>query len=218
MKSQKEILVGMLNSLCEKIIHSEKILTDLDSAIGDGDCGFGLKMGFEKVKEALPEIENESMGDILKKTGMIITANIGGTSGAIFGTGFMRLGISIGNKEKVTYKDVHKALESALEGMKLRGEDTKVGDKTLVDSLQPAVEEFGNASSMGKNVLEVMDLVVAAAKAGSDSTIPLIARKGRASYLGERSIGHRDAGSMAIYLMFESINNYLKESIYEENY
>jgi len=210
LKVQKEILFEMLSVLSEKMIVSEKLLTDLDSAIGDGDCGLGIRTGFQKVQQVLPTLQLQSMGGILKKVGSTLVGSIGGTSGAILGTGFMRLGKSLGDKEDIGLKDMHEALESALEGMKMRGEDTKVGDKTLIDALEPAVEAFGNAISFGEDGLTALGKAVSAAKAGSDSTIPLIARKGRASYLGERSIGHRDAGSMAIFLMFESIHNYLR--------
>lgn len=219
LKAQKEILFEMINALSEKMIESEKLLTDLDSAIGDGDCGLGIKTGFQKVQQVLPTLQMLSMGGVLKKVGSTLVGSIGGTSGAILGTGFMRLGKSLGDKENIDLKDMYEALENALLGMQMRGEDTKVGDKTLVDALQPAVEAFKNAVSSGENGSDALTKAVSAARVGSDSTIPLIARKGRASYLGERSIGHRDAGSMGIFLMFESINNYLRgQNEHEENY
>jgi len=215
-KSQKKILLELLEVICKKMVESEKILTELDSCIGDGDCGSGLKLGFQTVKEKLPTFTDQTMGNILKKVGMTLVATIGGTSGAIFGTGFMRLGKVIGDKETVTTNDVIAALKDALEGMKIRGEGTKVGDKTLIDALEPAVEELSKYLIEDSDIVEAVEKATEAAEKGSDSTINLIARKGRASYLGERSIGHRDAGSMAIYLIFDVVNNYFKGGFYNE--
>lgn len=216
MKSQKKILLELLEVICKKMVESEKILTELDSCIGDGDCGSGIKLGFQTVNEKLPTFTDQTMGNILKKVGMTLTATIGGTSGALFGTGFMRLGKLIGDKETVTTNDVVAALKNALEGMKIIGGETKVGDKTLIDALEPAIEALSNSLIGGNDIVDAVEKATEAALRGSDSTINLIARKGRASYLGERSIGHRDAGSMAIYLIFYVVNNYFKGGFYNE--
>jgi len=216
MKNQKKILLELLEVICKKMIESEKILTELDSCIGDGDCGSGIKLGFQTVNEKLPTFTDQTMGNILKKVGITLTATIGGTSGALFGTGFMRLGKVIGDKETVTTNDVIAALKNALEGIKIIGGETKIGDKTLIDALEPAIEALSNYLIGGNDIVDAVEKATEAALKGSDSTINLIARKGRASYLGERSIGHRDAGSMAIYLIFDTVNNYFKGGFYNE--
>lgn len=209
MGSHKEKMLGMLEAVSRKMIEAEKTLTDLDAVIGDGDCGSCIRLGFQTVLDKLPSLKEQNMGTILKQVGMALTSSIGGSSGAIFGTAFMRMGGKIGEKESVTLRDIHEALCAALEGVKVRGEGTQIGDKTLVDALEPAIDEIGKAAAEGLDTKSAVSRATEAARKGSDSTIPLIARKGRASYLGERSIGHRDAGSMAICLMFEAVNNYL---------
>ncbi|MDO8686164.1 MAG: dihydroxyacetone kinase subunit DhaL [Clostridiales bacterium] len=209
MKTQKEFFFELLEKICNRLIESEKLLTELDSAIGDGDCGIGIKSGFQEVLFKLCEWKEKSIGDILKQTGLTLSSTIGGTSGAIFGTGFMRIGGSLSNKVNITFSDIQVGLDAALDGMKMRGEGTQVGDKTLIDALEPAVREFGKALSEGKSAENIVNMALSAARTGSDSTINLIAKRGRASYLGERSIGHRDAGSMVICLIIEAVYEYL---------
>ena len=204
MSDQKAQLLQLLEAVGHKLIGAEKELTDLDSAIGDGDCGSSLKTGWTLILEKLPSLTNQTMGGVLTQTGMAIMSSVGGVSGAIYATAFLRAGKKIGPKTELTATDAHEALVAALNGMKERGEGTKVGDKTLVDALEPALEAFGAAAEAGEPVNAVLEKALAAARKGSDSTIPLVARKGRASYLGERSVGHRDAGSMVICLMFEA--------------
>jgi phosphoenolpyruvate---glycerone phosphotransferase subunit DhaL len=211
LSEQRKLLLGLLEAVSHKLIAAEKTLTELDSAIGDGDCGASIKKGFESVVEKLPSLEEQSMGTILKQVGLTISSNIGGVSGAIYATGFMRAGKSIGDKEQVTLQDIHEALQAALVGIKERGEGTQVGDKTMVDALEPAINAFGDAASEGSDVSVILEKALAAARKGSDSTISLQAKKGRASYLGERSIGHRDAGSMVICLMFEAAYDFYRE-------
>ncbi len=208
MTTQTETLLDLLEAISRKIIASEALLTELDSAIGDGDCGAGMKLGFETVLARLPGLRDKSMGIILKQTGMALTSSIGGSSGALYGTAFLRMGGKVGEQNPVTALLAAQALRAALEGIKQRGEGTVTGDKTMVDALEPAVEavEKGAAEGFGPHALARAAL--AAARAGSDRTIAMIARKGRASYLGERSIGHRDAGSMAIVLMFEAASEF----------
>ncbi len=213
MKEQKQILLGLLDSICRKLIAEEEILTDLDAAIGDGDCGASIKKGFQGVLDVLPSLADASMGIILKKCGMALTSSIGGVSGAIYATAFMRAGKCVGDKDQLTGTDIYEALKIALEGVKERGEGTKVGDKTMVDALEPAIEAFGDAINNGDNIGQGLQIAIDAARKGSDSTIDLVAKKGRASYLGERSKGHRDAGSMVICFMFETANKFYKKEI-----
>jgi len=203
--SQKDTLINIIESISKKLIEAEKTLTDLDSPAGDADCGSGVRRGFEAVTKIIPELGQMELGDILKKVGFTLAYTIGGTSGAMLGTGFIETGKSIGDKKEPDAKDWVTALENALAVIKRRGGNTQIGDKTLVDSLEPAIMAMKNlAGSSQINMFSIIEAAAAAAKAGSEQTIEMIARKGRASYLGERSKGHRDPGSLVIVIMFEA--------------
>ncbi len=207
MVEQKEQLLKLLEAVGQKLIAAEKTLTDLDAPIGDGDCGASLKKGWQLILSRLPALNDQTMGDILNQAARAIMSSVGGVSGAIYATAFMRASKKIGTRDRLTLKEVHEVLNVALEGIKERGEGTRVGDKTLVDALEPALQTFGQAVSEGDPVEAVLAKALAAARKGSDSTIPLVARKGRASYLGERSAGHRDPGSVVVCLMFEAAHD-----------
>jgi dihydroxyacetone kinase-like protein len=209
--SQKDTLINIIESISKKLIEAEKTLTDLDSPAGDADCGSGVRRGFEAVTKIIPELGQMELGDILKKVGFTLAYTIGGTSGAMLGTGFIETGKSIGDKKEPDAKDWVTALENALAVIKRRGGNTQIGDKTLVDSLEPAIMAMKNlAGSNQINMFSIIEAAAAAAKAGSEQTIEMIARKGRASYLGERSKGHRDPGSLVIVIMFEAALENLK--------
>lgn len=204
MASQKEMLINIIESISKRLIEAEKILTDLDSSAGDADCGSGIRRGFEAVTKIIPELGQMELGDILKKVGFTLAYTIGGTSGAMLGTGFIETGKSIGDKKEPDASDWVTALENALAVIKRRGGNTQIGDKTLVDSLEPAIMAMKNLVGSQVNMFSIIEAAVAAAKAGSEQTIEMVARKGRASYLGERSKGHRDPGSLVILIMFEA--------------
>ena len=211
MSSQKEILIGVVKSISKKLIDAEKILTELDSPIGDADCGTGVKRGFTAVQKEIPGLYSLDPPDILKKVGFTLACTIGGTSGAMLGTGFIETGKVLAEKPGLSLHSIAEALENALSVIKRRGGNTKVGDKTLVDSLQPAVESIKASIGSGQQDLTlILEKALVAAKQGSDKTVDLIARKGRASYLGDRSKGHRDPGSVVICLMFEAVLDFLK--------
>ncbi len=211
MATQKEILIGVIGAISDKLISAEKMLTELDSQVGDGDCGIGIKRGFEAVKEEIPQLYDLELGDILKKVGFTLAYTIGGTSGAMLGTGFLEAGKSVAEKIEIDRQDIAQALENANAVIKRRGGNTRLGDKTLIDALQPAVEAVNKAAAAGHtDILSILEQAYQAAKEGSDATVDLAAKKGRASYMGERSRGHRDPGSVVIYFMFEAALDYLK--------
>ena len=210
MASQKDTLINIIESISKKLIEAEKTLTDLDSPAGDADCGSGVRRGFEAVTKIIPELDQMELGDILKKVGFTLAYTIGGTSGAMLGTGFIETGKSIGDKKEPDAKDWVTALENALAVIKRRGGNTQIGDKTLVDSLEPAIMAMKNLVGSQVSMFSIIEAAVAAAKAGSEQTIEMVARKGRASYLGERSKGHRDPGSLVIVIMFEAALENLK--------
>jgi phosphoenolpyruvate---glycerone phosphotransferase subunit DhaL len=232
MINQKEILLNAINAISRRLISAENELTDLDS-MGDADCGSGIRRGFEAVLEVAGELAVLEIGDILKKTGFTLAYTIGGTSGAMLGTGFIETGKSIGDNKDPRILDWIIALERALDAIKKRGGNTKIGDKTLVDSFEPAVaamrsvyeyfyatgrlynSSVPNPSISGDEdsgeeddlIGPVMRAGYMGAMSGSDKTIEMIAKKGRASYVGERSRGSRDPGSLIIALMFEAALN-----------
>ncbi len=211
MATQKQILIGIIEAISDKLIQEEKTLTELDSQIGDADCGIGIKRGFNAVKGQMPQLDALEPGDILKKVGFTLAYTIGGTSGAMLGTGFLEAGKSIAEKKDIGSSDIAEALDAANTVIKRRGGNTRAGDKTLVDALEPAVESVKrDAKDSSTSILQLLENAYKAAKKGSDSTIDLTARKGRASYMGERSKGHRDPGSAVIYFMFEAAMDYLK--------
>ncbi len=204
MSTQKDILAGVIDLISKKLIDAEKILTELDS-MGDADCGSGVRRGFEAVLNVKDELIGLEPGDMLKKVGFTLAYTIGGTSGAMLGTGFIETGKSIGDNKEPQPADWIKALNSALCVIKRRGGNTQVKDKTLVDALEPAIAVMQALQETGQaTMLQLLEGAYAAAKEGSDRTIDLIARKGRASYVGERSRGNRDPGSLIIVLMFEA--------------
>lgn len=225
MANQKDTLIRIIGTISKKLIEAEKTLTDLDSPAGDADCGSGIRRGFEAVTKIIPELGQMELEDILKKVGFTLAYTIGGTSGAMLGTGFIETGKSIGDKKEPDAKDWVTALEKALSVIKRRGGNTQIGDKTLVDSLEPAIGTMRNMvdseqatgffqsgtqsviqpdSGGPVNMHSIIQAALTAAKAGSDKTIEMVARKGRASYLGERSKGFRDPGSLVIVIMFEA--------------
>jgi phosphoenolpyruvate---glycerone phosphotransferase subunit DhaL len=174
-------------------------LVDLDRAIGDGDHGENLKRGFDFVVSTLDESEVDSPAAVLKLVAKTLISKVGGASGPLFGTAFLRAATGL---EEVDGASVAAALRAALDGVVARGK-AEVGDKTMVDALRPAVEAA--EAVQDRSVAEVLAAAAAAAETGAESTIPLVARKGRASYLGERSAGHRDPGARSTALLLRSL-------------
>lgn len=215
MKTQREILTGIIEEMSKNLINAEQMLTELDSHIGDADCGIGVRKGFEAVLKIIPELSSMDLANILKKTGFTLAYTIGGTSGAMLGTIFIELGKGLKEKIEPSIYDWVSAVNFSLEGVKRRGGNTKVGDKTMIDALEPAVMSMINSVDTSKdvNIISLMEKALAAAKEGSENTINLTAKKGRASYLGERSKGFKDPGSVIICIMFESAYEYLKKNL-----
>jgi dihydroxyacetone kinase-like protein len=213
MALKKDILIGIIESISKRLIDSESILTELDSPIGDADCGVGIKRGFEAVLGVLGELKTLEPADMLLKTGFTLASTIGGTSGAMLGTGFIETGKSLSGSKDIEIKDIASALEHSLSVIKRRGGNTEVGDKTLVDALEPAIQSIRSSVDSGDyNMISILEKAVDAARQGSEKTVKLVARKGRASYLGDRSKGHKDPGSVYIVLMFEAALESLKSS------
>ncbi|MDR1807563.1 MAG: dihydroxyacetone kinase subunit L [Propionibacteriaceae bacterium] len=180
------------------IEENKQYLIDLDAQIGDADHGANLDRGMKKVME-LDVTGFASPGDYLKKVGMTLVSTVGGASGPLYGTFFLRLGAAW--PEEGDAAGLGAALRAGLEGIQARGKAV-VGDKTMVDALAPAVDAYDAAAGSGTG--PALAAAAAACAAGRDATIPLVARKGRASYLGERSAGHQDPGATSVTLLLDA--------------
>jgi dihydroxyacetone kinase-like protein len=178
-------------------------LVRLDTAIGDGDHGTNLDRGMHKVLEKLEGDDGEDIGASLKAVGMALVSSVGGAAGPLYGTLFLQMGATAGANATLGVAAWADALEAGLRGVQARGK-AEPGDKTMVDALAPAVEALRRAAADGVDVGEASRLAAAAAEEGMKATIPMEARKGRASYLGPRSIGHQDPGATSTYLLLSS--------------
>jgi phosphoenolpyruvate---glycerone phosphotransferase subunit DhaL len=181
-------------------------LTQLDSAIGDADHGINLARGFGAVQAALAAADTPSPGSVLLLTGATLISKVGGASGPLYGTAFRRAAKALGDEPAVELPAVAEALEAALAGVKKLGAASE-GDKTMVDALAPAVAAFSKAVSEGAAAPDAMAALTDAADAGSRDTIEMQARKGRASYLGPRSVGHEDPGAASTALMLHALRD-----------
>lgn len=201
----------VVKTIAQTAMDNEKYFCDLDAAAGDGDFGYSLARGFGKLLEDWDNMDRTDIGTFLKKSGMIITSRIGGTSGPIWGTGFMRAGMTLGDKENPTPDDVIAALRASIEGIKQRGK-TDVGDKTLLDSLVPAVDALEEALKNGGDTSEAIDAAAKQARESAEATKGMVAQRGRASYTGDRSRDSVDAGAMGVAVMAEEISKAWKEA------
>lgn len=187
-----------------KVITEQKdYLTELDSIIGDADHGANMHRGFEAVVKKLPSVEDKDIGMIFKTVGMTLLSTVGGAGGPLYSTLFIQAGNTLNGKMELTLPDWAAALEAATAGIVKLGK-AAVGDKTMVDALTPAVHSLAEAAKDGRSMDEALVASAKAAEEGMKATIPLVARKGRASYLGERSAGHQDPGATSSYLLLET--------------
>src|SRR5690242_11800503 len=175
-------------------------LTELDAAIGDADHGANMDRGLQAAVAALDETAPETASAVFSKVGMTLVSTVGGASGPLFGTLFLRIGGSLGDAKKVTLAQLAAALRAGLDGVVARGR-AEPGDKTMYDALAPAVEQLERAVADDVPLRDALAAALAAAEAGRDATTPMLARKGRASYLGERSVGHQDPGATSVALL-----------------
>lgn len=206
----KEQIVQWLKNLAEVLIENKEYLTQLDAAIGDADHGINMKRGFDRVMEKLPTVADQDIGSILKTTGMTLISSVGGASGPLYGTFFMRGGMAAAAKEELTGEDLAGLLQAGVDGIIQRGR-AQPGDKTMVDAWLPALEAMKDSLDKDDDTILALEAAVEAAEQGMQDTIPLQAKKGRASYLGERSIGHQDPGATSSYLLLKSLLDTLKQ-------
>jgi len=197
-------IVRIVNLMSDIIIENEVHFCELDSIAGDGDFGMSLAKGFKVLKNEWNELPKDEIGNFLKECGMLITEHCGGASGPIWGSAFRSAGKYAMGKDSLDVKELGALLQSAVDGIQKRG-GAKLGDKTLLDALIPATESIKASGEAGEELLIAMKKGASEAVAGAEKTKEIVASKGRASYLGERSINHPDAGAMAIGIIFTGI-------------
>ena len=194
----------VVRTIAQTAVDNETYFGELDAVVGDGDFGYSLARGFEKVLEGWDDIDRADVGTFLKKTGMIISSRIGGTSGPIWGTAFLRAGMTAGSTE-LTGTEVVAMLRAATEGIKTRGQ-SDVGDKTLLDALVPLADRLEQELTSGSDAGKALAAAAQTTREAAQATSTLIAKRGRASYTGERSIGSVDAGAMAVAVIVDRIS------------
>lgn len=190
--------IEIVNAMARAMEENRRELTRLDSEIGDGDHGTNMNRGFQAALERLENAEPSTPADVLKAVSMALIGKVGGAAGPLYGTAFLRAASALGDADEVTDEAVAGALEAALGGIQQRGK-AEVGDKTMVDALAPAVEAAKEA--VGGGTAAVLRAAADGAAEGAEATIPLTARRGRASYLGARAEGHKDPGAASTALL-----------------
>jgi len=186
------------------IAEQRDALTALDAAIGDADHGTNMSRGFTAVEAKLADLDGATPGRILTTAGTTLIGTVGGASGPLWGSALRRAGRALGEEETFDADGLVAALEAALQAIVDLGK-AEPGDKTMVDALGPAVEALRTEVGAGRPVAEALEAAHAAAQAGAEATIPLLAKKGRASYLGERSIGHQDPGATSTAMIVAAL-------------
>jgi len=189
-----------LEAFAARVAENKEYLTQLDAAIGDGDHGINIDRGMRAALLKLDGVEGDDVGALLKTVGMALVSSVGGAGGPLYGTLFLQMGTKTAGKSELDSGAWAEALEAAVSGVQLRGK-AEPGDKTMIDALVPAREAFKAALAEGASFADALRRSADAAEEGMRATVPLVARKGRASYLGERSAGHQDPGATSSHLL-----------------
>ncbi len=200
-----EDLARFIELFAQRIGERKVELTDLDAQIGDADHGINMDRGFTAVVAKLPDLRESDLGTIAKTVGMTLISTVGGASGPLYGTFFLRLATSFGDRRSVTPTEFAAAVRAGLEGVRQRGK-AELDDKTMVDAMTPAVEALEAGIDDG-DLHATLSAAAEAAAVGRDRITPLVARKGRASYLGERSANHQDPGATSTTILFEALRD-----------
>jgi len=195
-----EQVLAWIQRIAELMRQNRDYLTQLDAAIGDADHGANMDRGFQVAVQKLGNEPSNDIGAIFRTVGMALLSSVGGAAGPLYGTFFLELGKQLAGRTTVSAQEWATALRTAVATVAARGQ-AQVGDKTMIDALAPAVEELERALAEGVSLAAAMQRAAAAAAEGMRATIPLQARRGRASYLGERSVGHQDPGATSSALL-----------------
>lgn len=203
MAISRDDVVTWIKNYAQVIDENNEMLTDLDREIGDADHGANMNRGFKAVMTKLPASEDKDIGTVLKSVAMTLLSTVGGAGGPLYSTIFMEAGKVIGPKMEIGLADWYTALQAAATGVANRGKALP-NDKTMLDALYPAVDALKRAVDENLPIPEALQVSAEAAHAGMLATIPLVAHKGRASYLGERSAGHQDPGATSTFLLLDT--------------
>lgn len=203
MSIARDDVLQWIKACANVLAENRDYLIQLDAAIGDADHGANMDRGFKAVLNKIPEISDKDIGTIFKTVGMTLLSTVGGAGGPLYGTFFLQAGMKTAGKMELDLADWSTALEAALSGVVMRGK-AELKDKTMVDALTPAVNALKQAVSENQAIGLALEQSAEAARQGMEATIPLVARKGRASYLGERSAGHQDPGATSTYLLLKA--------------
>jgi len=204
MAADRAGVLAWIRRSAEAIHEQREILTELDHEIGDGDHGTNMDRGFAAVMTKLPDVADADIGTILKTVGMTLVSTVGGASGPLYGTAFLRAGTALAGKQELTLADALAGLQAALDGVVARGHAER-GEKTMVDAIAPAVDALKASVEHDDALRQALETAATAAEDGAKATIPMLAKKGRASYLGERSINHQDPGATSAALFFRAM-------------
>ena len=199
----RDAVVAWIEAATAAMRASKDVLTQLDSAIGDADHGANMDRGFQAVLVKLPSVADKDIGTIFKTVGMTLVSTVGGAGGPLYGTFFIQMATTATGKFELGLADWVAALEAGVGGVVMRGKASP-GDKTMLDALAPALAGLQAAAAEGASLPQALERSVQAAEQGMRATTPLVARKGRASYLGERSAGHQDPGATSAHLLLKA--------------
>ena len=203
MTVSRDAVLDWIKATASAIAANKDYLTRLDADIGDGDHGVNIDRGFQAVLTQLPGVAGKDIGTIFKTVGMTLVSTVGGAGGPLYGTFFMQMGTATAGKMELILPDWLAAVQAGVDGVIMRGK-ANPGDKTMVDALLPALDSLKAAQTDGRSLTDALRQSAAAAEKGMIDTIPLVARKGRASYLGERSAGHQDPGATSSHLLLQT--------------
>ena len=203
MADSKKVL-EIIRAIGLKMEAEKEYLTELDQPIGDSDHGINMARGFAAVEGKLPDLEGKDIGTILKTVGMTLVSTVGGASGPLYGSAYMKAGMALAGKEEMDMDDFLSMMDTAVQAVEQRGKAT-VEEATMLDAMVPSLKTMKDAAAEGKSVREALEAGVRAAWAGAEPTKDLVATKGRASYVGERGLGHQDPGATSYSYMLEVI-------------
>lgn len=206
-----ECFLGAMQAVKQSIDNNKEFLTELDGAIGDADHGINMTRGFDAVMTKLQLEPDIDISTGLKTTGMTLLSSVGGAAGPLYGTAFMRAAVPAQGKATLNLETATQMLLAAIDGIKERGKAVR-GEKTMIDSLEPAYDALVKGMQEGKSLIDCLDQACTAAEKGVEYTKTIIAKKGRASYLGDRSIGHQDPGATSVLIMMRALTDYHRKN------
>jgi len=196
-------MVAWIHRFAEVITEQREYLTRLDTAVGDADHGTNMDRGMRAAIERVDALDGDDISAALKGVGMALVSKVGGAAGPLYGTMFLQMANAAGDASEVDLAGWTQMLQAGLKGVQMRGK-AEPGDKTMVDALTPAVEALEHAQQDGAELPAALEQSAQAAREGMEKTVPMVARKGRASYLGDRSAGHQDPGATSSYLLLQA--------------